>query len=91
MKKQKLLFLYSYNSQPDSKTVGWSLYDGTGKEKPSTAVDTPAPYDSVLEAMQDGWRVLQVPVLKPDYPGQEYSTDYLSFEYILEKMEDCNA
>ena len=89
-KRQQLLFLYLGNSAPDSSAIGWSIYDGTGKEKPPTAVDSPPPYDSVLAAMLDGWRVIQVPTLKPDLQGQEYHTDYLTFEYVLERLEDCD-
>jgi len=90
MKRQKLLYLYLRNSPPDSQTIGWSIYDGTDKEKPTTDVDAEAPYNSALEAMRDGWRVIQVPVLTPHFPGQEYNTDYLRFEYILEKFEECD-
>ncbi len=90
MKRQKLLFLYAYDGRPDSKSIAWSIYDGTGKEEPSLAAHSPPPYDSVLNAMKDGWRVLQVPQIKQDFPGQEYSTSYLEFEYILEKIEECD-
>jgi hypothetical protein len=91
MKKQKLLYLYLANSRPDSNTIGWSIYDGTGKEEAPTEVDAPPPYDSAFDAMKDGWRVIQIPVLTPHLPGQEYQTDYLRFEYILEKMEECDV
>ena len=91
MKRQKLLFLYLSNSAPDSQTIGWSIYDGTGKEKPPTDVDSPPPYHSVLDAMMDGWRVLQVPTLNQEVPGQEYKTDYLKFEFVLERLEECDA
>jgi hypothetical protein len=90
MKKQKLLYLYLANSAPSSGTIGWSLFDGTGQDEPNYQADAEAPYGSALEAMRDGWRVIQVPVLSPDLPGQEYKTDYLKFEYILEKMEECD-
>jgi hypothetical protein len=88
MKRQKLLFLYSYNSNLDSKAIAWSIYDGAGKEKPSLAAQSPPPYESVLNAMEDGWRVMQIPQLKTDIPGQEYKTSYLEYEYVLEKIED---
>jgi hypothetical protein len=91
VKRQKLLYLYLGNSSPASNTIGWSLFDGTGKSEPSPIVDEEPPYQSALEAMRDGWRVIQVPTLTPHFPGQEYNTDYLRFEYILEKLEDCDA
>ena len=43
------------------------------------------PYDSVLAAVGDGWRVVQFPIAKLyNYQGQE--NDYLGFEFVLEKM-----
>lgn len=90
MTRQKLLYLYLSNSAPNAETIGWSIYDGTGKEVPNHRVDAEAPYASALEAMKDGWRVIQVPQLTPHLPGQEYQVDYLRFEYILEKMEECD-
>lgn len=91
MKRQQLLFLYLGNSAPDSQTIGWSIYDGTGQQQPPADVDAPPPYDSALAAMRDGWRVIQVPTLQPDLPGREYHTDYLKFEFVLEKMVDTDA
>jgi hypothetical protein len=44
----------------------------------------------VIEAMKDGWRVIQFPQLTPAYPGMELTTSYLRFEYILEKLEDIS-
>ena len=44
------------------------------------------PYRTGLEAMQDGWRVIQFPQLIPPYPGMEYTTSYFKFEYVFEKM-----
>jgi hypothetical protein len=90
MKRQKLLYLYLSNSFPSSGTIAWSIYDGTGKEEPEYRVDSEPPYSSALDAMKDGWRVIQVPVLMPHQKGQEYNTDYLRFEYILEKLEQVD-
>lgn len=90
MQRQKLLFLYLSNSAPDARTIGWSIYDGTGQSKPPVEVDAPPPYQSVLEAMLDGWRVIQVPTLHPDMPGREYHTDYLKYEFVLEQWVDID-
>ena len=43
--------------------------------------------DAVVAAMRDGWRVIQFPQQFPAYPGTEYTTSFLKFEYILEKLE----
>jgi len=86
--RQKLLFLYLGNSNLEAEVVGWSIYDGTGKEKFEAAGEAQdPPYKSVLDAMQDGWRVIQLPQLKAPQVGREYQVDYLDFEFVLEKME----
>ena len=89
--RQKLLILYLGNAALDSSVVGWSIYDGTGKETFEATGDPSPPYASVLEAMKDGWRVLQVPPIPVPMPGKEYATDYLKFEFVLEKLEECDA
>lgn len=81
-----------YLSTPDlgSSVGAWTIYDGTGREKHTTGDSDRPPYDSVLEAMKDGWRVIQLPQQIPAYPGMEYTTSYLKFEYVLEKIVDVD-
>ncbi|MBL4574950.1 MAG: hypothetical protein JKY51_02485 [Opitutaceae bacterium] len=89
---QQLLYLFTGNSSPESNIVAWSLYDGvTGKpQKGCQEAGTEPPYESVLAAMHDGWRTIQVPVLEPARPGQEFDLDYLKFQFVLEKWETCD-
>ncbi|MGH7142543.1 MAG: hypothetical protein ACREJ2_00235 [Planctomycetota bacterium] len=89
--RQKLLLLYLANAALDSQVVSWSIYDGTGREKFEATGEPAPPYDSVLAAMKDGWRVIQVPPMPTPFPGREYSTDYLKFEFVLEKLEDIDV
>ena len=88
--RQKLLVLYLHTSDLNSTVVAWSIYDGTGKEKHTTGDSDKPPYNSVVEAMRDGWRMIQFPQQFPAYPGMEYTTAYLRFEYILEKLEEVD-
>ena len=84
---QQLLLLYSSDSTPEGNVVAWSIYDGTsGSEKIQSNDDGTPPYESVLAAMKDGWRVIQFPTLLPPQVGEEYSTHYLKFEFVLEKL-----
>ncbi|WDE95241.1 hypothetical protein PQO03_05840 [Lentisphaera profundi] len=83
--RQQLLILYSSNSSPDSSTIGYSMYDGSSDVMSPHEVDTPMPYDTVLDAMRDGWRVIQYPSLGRQ-KGNELETDYLEFEFVLEKI-----
>lgn len=82
--RQQLLVLYSGNSSPTSKVVGFSLYDGSQLEEPFVPIDAPIPYPTVLDAMRDGWRVINYPALQARLNPME--TDYLEFEFVLEKM-----
>lgn len=86
--RQKLLVLYLANSALDSGVRAWTRYDGTGKELPTTGDSDSPPYETGLEALLDGWRVIQFPQLIPPALGAEYLTSFMRFEYIFEKLED---
>jgi hypothetical protein len=88
--RQKVLVLYLSNSALDSAVRGWSIYDGTGKEAFTTGDSDTPPYKTGLEALKDGWRVIQFPQLIPPYPGMEYTTSFQMYEFIFEKLEETN-
>jgi len=87
MERQKLLILYCENSSLTSGVVGWSLYDGTGAYEFDASDEADPPYASVLAAMRDGWRVLQLPSLHVVDAGAERQPSYLRFEVVLERLE----
>lgn len=84
--RQKILILYSGTPDLRSSIGAWAIYDGAGQSHHTTGDSDTPPYNSVLAAMRDGWRVVQFPQQFPAYPGMELSTSYLRFEYILEKI-----
>lgn len=86
--RQKVLVLYLANSALDSPVKGWSAYDGTGEENHTTGDSADVPYATGLDALKDGWRVIQFPQLTPPYPGEEYSTSFMKYEFIFEKLEN---
>lgn len=89
--RQKILILYLASSALDSPVRGWSIYDGTGKEAHTTGDSDLPPYKSGLDAMRDGWRVIQFPQLIPPYPGLEYTTSFQKNEFIFEKLEEVDG
>ncbi len=89
--RQQLLFLYLTHPNPTAQTVGWSFFDGTGRDRRTSGDGDKPPYASVVAAMQDGWRVLQVAQQHPPYPGMEHRTSYLPFEFVLERLIDLDA
>ena len=86
--RQKVLTLYLSNSALDSIVVGWSMYDGTGKDSHTTGDSIEPPYETGLDALKDGWRLIQQPVLIPPYPGEEYTTSFMKYGFLIEKLED---
>lgn len=86
MVRQQLLVLYSATSSPESEVGAWSLFDGTGRQSRMAGDGDQPPYPSVLAAMRDGWRVLQLPPLAPAPPGAEHDTAFLKYEFVLEKL-----
>ena len=86
MLKQKLLVLYAASSSPDSPVGAWSLFDGTGRETHMAGDADEPPYSSVLAAMRDGWRVIQLPQLQAAARGAEHDTAFLPYEFVLEKL-----
>jgi hypothetical protein len=84
--RQQLLILCAASPDLESDVVAWSLYDGAG-DRTSVSGDTDAPpYGSVLAAMRDGWRVLQLPATNRAAPGTEHETSFLKWEYVLERL-----
>ena len=85
--KQQVLVLYLNTSALDAQVLGWAFYDGTGKTTPTTGDSELPPYDTGLEALLDGWRLIQASQLIPPYPGHEYDTSFLKHEFFFEKLE----
>jgi hypothetical protein len=81
--RQLVLYLYSKSTNMRSAIASWALYDPTKPQEPTLPSDE-VPYASVLEAMADGWRVVQFPVSKL-YTYEGVDNDYLGFEFVLEK------
>ncbi|MDE2125633.1 MAG: hypothetical protein KGJ62_03505 [Armatimonadetes bacterium] len=84
--RQQILILYSNTPDLNSGICSWAEYDGADQAHHTTGDSDKPPYDSVIGAMRDGWRVIQFPQQLPAYPGMELSTSYLRFEHILEKL-----
>ncbi|WP_114558834.1 hypothetical protein [Desertihabitans aurantiacus] len=84
--RQQLLVLYLSSSALTSTVVGWTRYDGTGASNPTMGDSDEPPYDTGVEALVDGWRLLQMSQLQPHPRGEEYDTGYLPFEFLFERI-----
>ena len=82
--KQLLLYLYSKSTNLRSPLGGWALYDATAPDEP-VLPSQDVPYASVLDAVNDGWRIVQFP--RPElYNFSDVDNTYLTYEFILEKL-----
>ena len=82
-KRQRLLYLNTGSTGADSQVLGMSLVEnGQILEGPDDVDEWP--YNSVLEAMNDGWRVIKFPEMA--LMLQEDKTFGLGCEFILEKL-----
>lgn len=86
--RQQILILHLSTSDLDSRTVAWALYDGAkakGERQMQTGDEDQPPYESVLDAMRDGWNVIQIPSLPLYRTGFEHDLGHLPYEYVLER------
>ena len=89
--RQQLLVLYLGTSALDASVIGWTRYDGTGRSRPTMGDSDQAPYATGLDALLDGWRLLQMSQLLGHEHGHEYTTGYLPYEFLFERLVDITA
>ena len=71
----------------DPKKFGIVIVGNDGEITSAGDSDVP-PYRTGLEALLDGWRVVQFPQLNPPYPNMEYTTSFQMYEFIFEQLVD---
>ena len=89
--RQQVLYLWMQGSSLDEQVVGWAFHDGTDGIGPSLPEPKDAgnpPYSNGLQALQDGWMLLQSVQLVPPAPGQEHVNAYLEYEFVFERRVD---
>ena len=82
-KRQDILYLQARNTSPESQVVGMMLIEG-GKRSGCPPDPEDWPYQAVLDAVKDGWRIISFPnmaLLAVD----EKEVYGLGFEFILER------
>jgi hypothetical protein len=83
--RQRLLYLHAREPSVTSAVVGWAEHPG---EDPGGVKPVP-PYNSVLEALADGWQAIHFPQQLAPFDDRE--TDLVGYEFILQKMEPVSA
>ena len=86
--RQQILILHLAFPELHSPTVAWALYDGSlpaNVLQMNTGDQMEPPYRSVLDAMRDGWFVIQLATMPTYLHGSEHESGHLPYEYVLER------
>jgi hypothetical protein len=84
--RQQVLILYLATPALDSEVCAWTLYDGTGRSRPTTGDNDSPPYVTGLAALTDGWRLVQMSPVPLPAPGHEYDVSTLRHEFMFERL-----
>ena len=85
--RQQILYLWLAEGAIDTHVIGRAFHDGTRGLGDALSAAEP-PYKTGLNALEDGWFLLQSPAPYPLQPGSEYGTSYLANEFIFERRCD---
>lgn len=89
--RQQVMVLYLSSSALDTRVIAWAFYDGTGITRHMAGDTDEPPYATGLDALLDGWRLIQASPLVSHVTGEEFKTDYLKYEFFFEKMVNVSA
>lgn len=82
--RQQLLWLWTADSNLSSRVIGWTFVDGTDLDRDLAD----PPYERGIDAVADGWRLMQASTLHTRTAGSEFTTGVLEFEWLLERIVD---
>ena len=83
--RQRLLYLHTKAPSVYSPVIGMAQHEPVAGQKDTLRTRPDWPYETVHDALVDGWQVIHFPNLLAPYDDREL--DYVGFEFILQKME----
>jgi len=84
--RQQVLVLQLSSSALDAHVLGWSRYDGTARSHPTMGDSDEPPYTTGVDALYDGWRLLQASQLLPPVRGHDTDVSYLPNEFWFTRL-----
>jgi hypothetical protein len=86
--RQRLLYLHAANPSVYSPLLNATLIEPVeGQPAQVDPLARPLPYQSVHDAIRDGWRVVQFPDQRAPFDDREI--DIVGYEFILEKLQEA--
>ena len=89
--RQQIMVLYLKSSALDTQVAAWAFYDGSGQVSHMSGDQDDPPYKTGLDALKDGWRMIQASPLTSHAVGAEFRTDYLKYEFFFEKIIEIDC
>ena len=84
--RQRLLYLHAATPSIRSQVIGMALHEPVqGSVTEIVTGDQEWPYDTVHDAILDGWQVIHFPNQRTEFDDREI--DILGYEFILQKLE----
>ncbi len=87
--RQQILMLWLDEPTLLAGVVAWAFHDGADGVGPVPIGDEP--YAHGLDALRDGWRVIQISPQTAPVAGHEHQTSVLPNEFVFERMIDIAA
>ena len=84
--RQRLLYLQARTPSVLSTIIGLTSIEPVKGFAPAISAEAPEwPYETVHDAVVDGWQIVQFPHLQA--PFDDRALDVIGYEFILQKME----
>lgn len=84
--RQRLLYLHARGPSVTAPIIGMAEHEPIAGVKDTIRTRTNWPYNTVQEAMIDGWQVIHFPQQMAPFDDREL--DYAGYEFILQKIEE---
>ncbi len=80
--RQQVLMLWTADSNLESRVVAWTFHDGNDPGADLAEL----PYQRGVDALADGWRLLQASPLTTRPAGDEHPHGVLEFAWLVERV-----
>ena len=88
--RQRLLYLHAATPGIRSQVIGMALHEPIEDSVTEiVTVEQDWPYNTVHDAILDGWQVIHFPNQRTEFDDREI--DILGYEFILQKLEAYNG
>ena len=85
---QDILVLFQTTPALDAPPVAWAYYEASKGPVRDLVAESDPPYGNAMEAMRDGWQVIQMSELKHRSAEDGYELGPLPYQTVLSKFNE---